>query len=596
MSQISASRRLFLQQLAASAAVVTAGLGLSGCDDEVGATFDHGVASGDPQDDGVILWTRITPAAAATLKIDWEVASDASFSSVVTKGSFVTSAARDYTVKVDVQGLQPDTAYFYRFKRGETVSPVGRTRTLPVGAVDQVKLGVFSCANFPAGYFHVYAEAAKRDDLHAVVHLGDYIYEYEKDGYASQDAVALGRVSLPAGELLTVSDYRARYAQYRGDKDLQALHAALPFICVWDDHEIANDGYENGAENHNATTEGDYNLRRAAALQAYYEWLPIREQDPANPLRIYRSFDFGDLMSLHMLDTRHIGRDAQLAYANYIDPTTGAFDAASFQADMAHPDRQLLGIEQTQWLQGQLAASTATWQVLGQQVLMGKMYLPSPLLTPDPTHPTVTFAEYAVIATAFGTYQYIAAQLAAAGNTNPTPTDFLNAGMTAEQLTIVNDPAMQAIISAPSIPYNLDAWDGYAVARETVLGTALALDKNLVVISGDTHNAWANDLKDLSGNQVGVEFATSSVSSPGLEEYLPGEDPLTLAAGVQQLIPTLKYANTYQRGYMVLSMTAQEARADWYVVDTIKSTVYSMTLDRSLRTLPGAGNRNLVAV
>lgn len=598
------SRRHFLQQIAAGAAVATSGLTLSGCggddakvnDTGVSAAFVHGVASGDPLQDSIILWTRATPSEAATLGINWEVAADEAFTTIISSGQVVTSAARDYTVKVDVTGLSAGTAYFYRFKHGDTVSSVGQTRTLPKGSPNQVKLGVFSCANYPAGYFHVYAEAAKRDDLHAVVHLGDYIYEYEKDGYASEDAEALGRVSLPAGELLTVSDYRTRYAQYRGDKDLQALHSSLPFICVWDDHEVANDGYKDGAENHDPATEGDYNVRRAAALQAYYEWLPIRELDPANPLRIYRSFEFGDLMSLHMLDTRHIGRDKQLDYANYIDPTTGAFDATSFETDMGNVNRQMLGIEQTQWLQGQLAASTATWQVLGQQILMGKMYLPSPLLTPDPTNPSVSFAEYAVIATAFGTYQYIAAQLAAAGNTSPTPADFLNAGMTAEQLAIVNDPAMQAIISAPSIPYNLDAWDGYAAARETVLGTARALDKNLVVLSGDTHNGWANDLKDLSGNQVGVEFATSSVSSPGLEEYLPGEDPLTLAAGVQQLIPELKYANTYQRGYMVFSVSQEEVRADWYVVDTIKSTTYNTTLDRSLKALPGGGNRRLVVV
>jgi len=596
VSNVQVSRRHFLQQMAAGAAVTAAGLGLSGCDDGVDVSFNHGVASGDPLSDRVILWTRATPSEPATLDIEWEVATDAAFSAIIAKGSVKTSAARDYTVKVDVAGLQADRVYFYRFKRGEVVSPTGKTRTLPTGRVDQVKLGVFSCANYPAGYFHVYAEAAKRDDLHAVVHLGDYIYEYEKDGYASQDAEALGRVSKPANELLTLADYRARYAQYRGDKDLQALHAVAPFICVWDDHEVANDGYKSGAENHSDATEGDYNVRRAAALQAYYEWLPIREQDPANPLRIYRSFDYGDLLSLHMLDTRHIGRDKQLDYANYIDPATGAFDATGFANDMANPDRQMLGVEQTQWLQGQLAASGATWQVLGQQVLMGRMYLPSPLLTPDPTNPTVSFAEYAVIATAFNTYQTIAGMLAAAGNTAPTREDFLNAGMTVEQLAIVNDPSSQAIISAPSIPYNLDAWDGYEAARETIYGTVRAFDKNLVVISGDTHNAWANDLKDLDGNQVGVEFATSSVSSPGLEEYLPGEDPQVLAAGLQQLIPTLKYANTYQRGYMVLSVTPDEARADWYVVDTVKSANYAISLEKSLRALPGSGNRQIVAV
>ncbi|MEW6764687.1 MAG: alkaline phosphatase D family protein [Pseudomonadota bacterium] len=596
MSQTHHSRRHFLQQLAAGTAVAASGLGLSGCDTGVSVSFDQGVASGDPLSDRVVLWTRVTPSEAATLTVDWEVASDAAFTSVVAKGSVSTSAARDYTVKVDAAGLQADHAYYFRFKHDKTLSPVGRTRTLPSGTVSEVKLGVFSCANYPAGYFHVYAEAARHDDLHAVVHLGDYIYEYEQGGYASQDAEALGRVSRPANELLTLADYRTRYAQYRSDRDLQALHAKLPFICVWDDHEVANDGYESGAANHTADSEGDYNVRRAAALQAYYEWLPIREQDATNPLRIYRSFDFGDLLSLHMLDTRHIGRDLQLDYAIYIDPATGAFDSTAFASDMGNPDRQLLGIEQTQWLQGQLAASTATWQVLGQQVLMGRMYLPSPLLTPDPTNPTVSFAEYATIATAFGTYQYIAAQLAAGGITNPTPTDFLNAGMTAEQLAIVNDPTSQAIISAPSIPYNLDAWDGYEAARETVYGTVRALDKNLVVLSGDTHNAWANDLKDLAGNQIGVEFATSSVSSPGLEEYLPDEDPVALASGVQQLIPTLKHANTYQRGYMVLTVSAQEARADWYVVDTVKSASYAVMLEKSLRALPGASNRQIVAV
>lgn len=597
MSQNHISRRIFLQQLAAGSVVAASGLGLGGCDDDgVSISFRHGVASGDPLADRVILWTRVTPSEPATVSVDWEVASDEAFTSVVAKGSFTTNATRDYTVKVDVSGLQADQTYFYRFKRGDVVSPVGRTRTLPTDSVSQVKLGVVSCSNYPAGYFHVYAELAKRDDLNAVVHLGDYIYEYPKDGYASKDAAALGRVSKPENELLTLSDYRIRYAQYRSDKDLQTLHAKLPFICVWDDHEVANDGYRNGAENHTAATEGDYNVRRAAALQAYYEWIPIREQDPSNPLRIYRSFDFGELMSLHMLDTRHIGRDKQLDYADYIDAKTGAFDSARFSADMANPSRQMLGAEQLQWLQGQISASKATWQVLGQQVLMGRMYLPAPLLTPDPTNPSVSFTEYSVIAQAFTTYQNIAQQLAAAGNTSPTTTDFLNAGMTPEQLAIVADPAKQAIISAPNIPYNLDAWDGYEVARETLYAILRALDKNVVVIAGDTHNAWANNLKDRAGNVIGVEFATSSVSSPGLEEYIPGQDPVALAAGVQQLIPTLKYANTYQRGYMVLSATSQEVRAEWYVVDTVKSKSYTAKLDKSLKVLPGKGNRQIVEV
>ena len=603
MSNVNDSRRQFLQHVAIGTTAATAGLSLSGCggDDATiypapTVRFNYGVASGDPLSDRVILWTRATPSDTFTPSIDWEIASDEAFANIVSKGSTNTDASKDYTVKVDATGLKPGTNYFYRFKHGSTTSAIGRTRTLPTGSVAQVKLGVFSCANFPAGFFQVYAEAAKRSDLAAVVHLGDYIYEYAKDGYASEDAAKLGRVSLPANELLTLSDYRTRYAQYRSDSDLQTLHAKLSFICVWDDHEVANDAWKDGADNHDAAKEGSFTARRSAALQAYYEWLPIRQPDPANPLRIYRSFDFGNLMSLHMLDTRLIGRDLQLDYANFINPTTDAFDATAFAQAMGNPNRQLLGTAQTQWLQGQLASSTATWQVLGQQILMGKMYLPSPLLTPTPQNPSVSFGEYGKIATAFITYQTITKQLAAAGNTKPTPTDYLNAGMTAEQLAIVADPKSQAIINAPAIPYNLDAWDGYEAPRQTVYGMVKALDKNLIVISGDTHNAWANDLNDINGNPIGVEFATSSVSSPGLEEYIPGQNPLELAAGVQQLIPTLKYANTYQRGYMVLDVTPQAATAEWTMVSTVKSKTYTLIKDKALKVLPGKGNRRIVSV
>ena len=224
---------------------------------------------------------------------------------------------------------------------------------------------------------------------------------------------------------------------------------------------------------------------------------------------------------------------------------------------------------------------------------MGKMYLPSPLLTPTPKNPTVSFAQYGVIATAFITYQTLATKLTAAG-TAVTPENLLAAGMTTAQLGIVNDPTNQAIIAAPSIPYNLDAWDGYAVARETVYGMARLLDKNLLVLSGDTHNAWANDLQDKDGNPIGVEFAGSSISSPGLEEDIPGTSPAELTAGVLQLIPTLAYANTWQRGYMVLTVTPTAAQADWYFVSTVKAAAYTNTLEKTLKTLPGTGNRRIV--
>lgn len=558
------SRRDFLRG-AALGAVAAGSLGLAGCgggDDEPGVAFAHGVASGDPLDDRVILWTRLSVDDGSEVALRWELAADAGFADVVAAGNASAAAAQDHTVKVDATGLQPGTAYWYRFTALDVRSPVGRTRTLPAAGAAQVRLAVFSCSNYPAGYFNVYAEAALRDDLDAAVHLGDYLYEYERGGYASADAAALGREVLPATEILTLADYRARHAQYRTDADLQALHARVPMIAVWDDHEVTNDAWRDGAENHQPDTEGAFADRKAAAIQAYHEWLPTRV---AAPDTIYRSFDFGDLVSLHMLDTRVVGRDRQLDYADYF--TDAGFDATAFATAISDPARRLLGSPQTAWLQQRLAASTATWQLLGQQVLMGRMNIPAPILSEVLAPGSgVTVAQYAAVA--------------------------LKARLDPGSLT----PEEQALLDQPSIPYNLDAWDGYAVERETLLGTARALDKNLVVLAGDTHNAWANDLLDLQGNRVGVEFATAAVSSPGFEEFLPGETPELLAAALTELIDPLVYCDTARRGYLLLTATAAECRADWVYVDTVASRDYEAVTDRSLRVLPGAANRRIVEV
>lgn len=560
------SRRNFLKGVATGSALTVAAATLTGChNDDSPATpveFNHGIASGDPLADRVMIWTRITPETDGELSVNWEVASDESFGSIVNSGTAKTSLSQDYTIKVDADGLEAGTVYFYRFNANGTTSAVGTTKTLPSGETNQAKLAVVSCSNYPAGYFHAYAEIAKRDDLDAVLHLGDYIYEYEKDGYASAEAEAMGRTSIPATELISLEDYRQRYAQYHSDTDLQAAHAKLPFIVVWDDHELANDAYATGAENHDPATEGDFLERRANALKAFHEWIPIRDQgDSAQPQKIYRSFEFGNLLSLYMLDTRIIARDKQLDYLDYMDPATGAFDAATFQAELTSPTRQLLGQEQTDWLTQSMAQSTATWQVLGQQVLMGRMDLPAPVATQ-----AISFTDYSRLLQKAAT----------------TPAELT------EQET--------AILQQPSIPYNLDAWDGYFVARETVLGAARATDKNLVVLSGDTHNAWANDLLDIEGNQVGVEFATSSISSPGLEDYLTDEDPAALAAGLTQLIEPLRYADTSLRGYMTITLSTEETQAEWHFVTTVKSENYQIATDhsKSLRVLPSAGNRRIV--
>ena len=555
------SRRRFLRSAMLYALAVGAG-GLTACgggdgdgDGDGGATpppqepseaFAHGVASGDPLADRVMLWTRVTPTAPGNFVVGWEVSSDASFGAIVGRGTANTGPAQDYTVKVDATGLQPASTYYYRFSYGEERSPVGRTKTLPTGDVGQVKLAVLSCANFPAGYFNVYADVAKRGDIDVALHLGDYIYEYGLLGYASQTAFVIDRESSPRQEILTLSDYRQRHAQYKSDPDLRALHAAVPVIAVWDDHDVADNAWSAGAANHASGSEGSFAERRAAAVQAWQEWLPIRVPDAANPLKIYRSFDFGSLASLHMLDTRLIGRDEQLTLPAYLE------------GQGLGPGRQLLGTEQSAWLTGQMTASNATWQVLGQQVLMARMEIPLSIAS---SLTLETLAEYTL---AKGTPEAL------------------------------RSDAQRALVNQRRAPYNLDAWDGYPAARESVLAVARDADKNLVSLAGDTHNAWASDLTDAAGVPVGVEFATASVSSPGFERTLPLVSSAVLEDAFPDMIPDLRYAELSQRGYVVLTLTPSEARGEWVQVDTVWSREYQSRTVKTLRTVPGTNNRKLV--
>ena len=371
------SRREFVIKIASVSAAIAAGAGLSACGgDSAQAAFNFGVASGDPLSDRVVLWTHAQfPGIDLDVPLSYQVATDVGFTQVVSQGTVRATANTGFTAKVDATGLQPGTAYFYRFSHAGNVSPVGRTRTLPQTA-DSLRLAVMSCSNFPAGFFNVYAEVAKSDAEFAL-HLGDYIYEYAANGYASSAAASLGRVSAPSNELITLADYRTRHTQYKSDPDSKNLHALKPMISVWDDHEIANDAFKDGAENHTPATEGAWADRKAAALQAYHEWMPIRTG--ADKAKIYRSFNFGNLVSLHMLDTRLIGRDEQIDIGD-LAGVAGVPAQEAATAAFKLPTRQMLGAEQMQWLQGQLAASTARWQVLGQQVLMARMEFPVSVL------------------------------------------------------------------------------------------------------------------------------------------------------------------------------------------------------------------------
>ena len=352
------NRRLFLGTSARAGLVLPFARALPVLGQE--RVFAHGVASGDPLTDRVLLWTRVSGSSADRVPVRWQVARDPGMQEVVSEGEGTTGPGRDYTFKATASGLKPGMTYHYRFEALGERSPVGRTKTLPRDP-QHVRLAFVSCSNLPFGYFNVYRRVAERDDLDAVLHLGDYLYEYPNRDYG--DGTRFGRVPQPNKEITTLSDYRTRHAQYKSDPDLQEVHRLHPFVCIWDDHEITNNAYTDGAENHQvAEEEGDWFVRRTAAVKAYFEWMPIREPEPWPSQRTYRTFRFGKLLDLIMLDTRLIGRSRQAE--------RGDVEA------MAHPDRTLLGERQERWLYGELAAAKAAdvrWRVLGQQVMMGPM-------------------------------------------------------------------------------------------------------------------------------------------------------------------------------------------------------------------------------
>ncbi len=495
--------------------------------------FLHGVASGDPLANQIMLWTRATPSGGpvgAPVGLSWMVAEDPELARVVARGEAVAGPERDYTVKVDVGGLQPGRDYWYAFEAARVTSPVGRFRTLPQGRVERLALAFVTCALYPNGYFNAYDHIARSEQLDAVVELGDYIYEYgaKVDDYGMENGRRLGRVPEPAYDLVTLSDYRTRYAQYRRDADLQAAHARAPWICVWDDHEVCNDTWRGGGENHHERTEGAFDLRREAAMRAYFEWMPIREPQPGRPPEeIYRSFDFGDLASLTMLETRLTARSYQLEYDRAGDIPFIVYDATdpkaktpvrdhvidgrvraealvsgkppspyvigpdveAIEAYVADPARTMMGQVQEAWLQETLERSVAAhqpWQLIGNEVVMGRCRSPK-------------------IAEAIG----------------PDALAKLLAAMPLERRA----PAEKLIeIASYDQPFDLDGWDGYPAARTRFDTMVQGLGGgNVVVISGDSHAFWANRLQPQGGSApLAVEFGTSAITSPSIADEAGG--------------------------------------------------------------------------
>jgi len=314
-------------------------------------SFDYGVASGDPLSDQVIIWTKVTSADKKAKMVTYKIATDPDMKNVFQTGATIAIADNDHTLKVDVKGLKPANTYYYQFECEGIQSIIGRTKTLPSGSVDQVNLAIVSCSNFEWGYFNPLAALAKRDSIDAVLHLGDYIYEYQISGYGD---TTIGRKHEPPHEIISLQDYRTRYAQYRSTPSFQKVHQMHPFISVWDDHEIANDSYVEGAQNHQAE-EGDYQDRKAAARKAYFEWMPIRGEAET----VYRKFQFGELVDLLMLDERLAGRTK---------PVESKEDSSYQDAD-----RTMLGSEQKEWFFKELKNSKAQWKVIGNQVIFSDL-------------------------------------------------------------------------------------------------------------------------------------------------------------------------------------------------------------------------------
>ncbi|RKE42524.1 alkaline phosphatase D family protein [Sphingobacterium detergens] len=528
--------------------------------------FESGVASFDPSATGIIIWTRYSVETDA--EITWEISKENSFSEILRRGQVKADVANDFTLAIDVQNIASNTKYYYRFYNAKTkeASVVGETLTLPAKTdnVNEVKMAVVSCSNFPAGLFNVYGAIAK-SEADVVVHLGDYIYEYAPGQYGTNPYTnELGRAHKPAKEIVNLADYRERYRQYRSDKNLQFLHQKKPFICVWDDHELADNAYRSGAENHQPE-EGSFDTRKMAAFQAYSEYIPLKT---GKDQRIYRSFTFGNLLSLYMLDTRIIARDKQLDYTNYIDGS-GNFKQTQFQTDLLSNNRKLIGDEQMTWLGTQINADTTTWKVLGQQILMTKMLIPAELLM---------------------LLNQVMTEIAHFGNAQPSTMAALSAAI--GQLVILKtrylqkDPTLtqQDIARITTVlPYNLDAWDGYFIERERLY--SILAGKKVVVLAGDTHNAWLGKLTDAQGKFIGTELACSSVSSPGLESYLgittDTKKAMELAQAFSVLIDELEYANLYKRGYLHVKFTAATSLAEWRFVDNVISDSYTVTTEKT---------------
>jgi alkaline phosphatase D len=508
--------------------------------------FSHGVASGEPGPSQVLLWTRYV-GSGFPASLRYEIARDADFVRVLSGGDVEASPERDWCAKAVATGLEPGKWYYYRFVAPDgTMSETGRTRTLPQGPLEKWRMAVFSCSNLGFGWFNAYAHAAEVGEFDMALHLGDYFYEYPRGSYPNAEQALGGRTIWPQGEIVALADYRLRHASYRMDADLRRLTQLYPMVLTWDDHESANDSWQGGAQNHQPDSEGDWDVRKAAAIRAYREWLPVSDH-------YWTSYDIGDLATIFRLETRLTARDEQLQLGSLLADGGDPHKALTEFRDTAwiDPARTMLGAEQEEWLSEGFRTSAGAgrkWQVLANQVVMGNLAFP----------------------------------------------DLLEGGAAPADLAenVRNRLTAAAAAGKAGLPGNMDAWDGYPSARSRLLESALNADANLLVLAGDTHNGWACELGH-DGAAAGVEFAGHSVTSPGMENSLSFMDNDRLTRELVAFNPQLKWANLNRRGYMALELTPSAASCEWRFMDTVREK--STRLSGTHRMASVAGSNRFTA-
>ena len=517
--------------------------------------FIHGIASGDPDHSSVVIWTRVSQIE-NPIQVKWQMATDDKFNNTVQQGSYQTNAQRDYTVKIVAGGLSSGTKYFYRFEVNGINSTIGQTRTLPKGHIDKLVLALATCSNYPFGYFNAYDALAKDSSIDVVVHLGDYIYEYGVDGFGGDVGKRIDRNHSPTHETITLEDYRQRHAQYKTDLGSLAMHARHPLIVLWDDHETANNPWMGGALNHQPN-EGNWQDRRRASLQAYYEWLPVRDPiHETDRMKYWRHYKFGDLASLITLESRHTGRSKQISLSENLPNLHNRQQAQKFMHDVVGAtNRNMLSTDMEDFLNNEIKESVDArrpWRIIG-----------SPSVIAKSTSPKLEGSFF----------EKTMAKL------NPKQQNKLAQLIRLGQL---------------DIPADFDMWDGYPAARERFYDIAKqAGAQDLLVVSGDSHSYWANALYDVDGKPMGVELGATGITSPrSIMESLGAEvmkryDDLNTAHNKE-----ITWSDGRYRGFIRLELNHQKAHADYITVSNVESLAYQTHIIHSVDIKKNHGSLN----